>query len=70
MGKPQITVDIFAVKDAVAFMALLEARANSNFPGALLRGGSFVSRSQAGPFAIAAFPPSHSSILVGFRCAR
>jgi hypothetical protein len=40
-------------------------------PGALLRGGSFVSGSLAGPLAVlGSAPPSLPSVTIGFRCAR
>ena len=42
-----------------------------SLPGAFLRGGNFTDGTDAGVFAVEAFPPSfHFSPLFGFRCAR
>jgi len=53
-------------------MCLSGASTSSNFPGALTRGGAFVSLggSKAGPLAVHPFAPFHSSGFIGFRCAR
>ena len=49
----------------------LAGAATTGEPGALLRGGSFVIGTSAGPLAILATnPPSNSNGTVGFRCAR
>lgn len=51
-------------------MCLAGASTTRNYPGALVRGGWFASRAEAGPLAVTEFPPLHSAIFVGFRCAR
>ncbi|HEU5179215.1 MAG TPA: SUMF1/EgtB/PvdO family nonheme iron enzyme [Candidatus Polarisedimenticolia bacterium] len=53
-------------------MCLAGASTTSNFPGALTRGGAFVSLGGrlAGPFAVHPFSPFHASGFIGFRCAR
>ncbi len=52
-------------------MCLSGASTTSNFPGALTRGGAFVSLGgqRAGPFAVHPFAPFHASGFIGFRCA-
>ena len=53
------------------FMCLSGASTTANSPGALLRGGFFVSGPTAGPLGVSAGSgPSGSGSLVGFRCAR
>jgi len=48
-----------------------EGEANSNLPGALIRGGGFASGTTAGPFAVSAGErPSSSAPTIGFRGAR
>ena len=39
-------------------------------PGALVRGGSNLSATAAGPLAVNVLPPSSHLIITGFRCAR
>jgi formylglycine-generating enzyme required for sulfatase activity len=53
-------------------MCLSGASTNSNFPGALTRGGAFAALGgkRAGPAAVHPFPPSHRTNFIGFRCAR
>jgi sulfatase-modifying factor enzyme 1 len=53
-------------------MCLSGASTTQNSPGALVRGGAFaaVGGRRAGPFSIVTFPPFHSTIFLGFRCAR
>ena len=53
-------------------MCLAGASTTANGPGALVRGGAFVSLGgpKAGPFAVHIFLPFHSNNFVGFRCAR
>lgn len=52
-------------------MCLAGANTNSPGPGALLRGGSYLSGATAGPLTvIATVAPSRSEDLIGFRCAR
>jgi hypothetical protein len=49
----------------------LAGAAETGEPAALLRGGSFVIGTSAGPLAILATnPPSNPNGTVGFRCAR
>ena len=49
----------------------LAGAATTGEPGALLRGGSFVSGSGAGPLTVdGGNEPSNASINIGFRCAR
>jgi formylglycine-generating enzyme required for sulfatase activity len=49
----------------------LAGASTTSGPGALIRGGDFVSGTLAGVFRLTAFePPSDSDSLVGFRCAR
>ncbi len=49
----------------------LAGAAGTGEPGALLRGGNYVSGALAGPLAIlASNPPSGVNITIGFRCAR
>jgi formylglycine-generating enzyme required for sulfatase activity len=52
------------------FMCLAGASTTANGPGALLRGGDFMTGSGAGPLAVFTLEPSHSADLIGFRCAR
>ncbi len=51
-------------------MCLSTADTTRNSPGALVRGGAFFERSEAGPMAVGEFAPFHSTSFVGFRCAR
>jgi formylglycine-generating enzyme required for sulfatase activity len=53
-------------------MCLSGASTNSNFPGALTRGGAFAALGgkRAGPAAVHPFPPFHRTNFIGFRCAR
>lgn len=53
-------------------MCLAGASTEQTSPGALVRGGAFaaVGGRRAGPFSIVTFPPFHSTIFIGFRCAR
>ena len=53
-------------------MCLAGASTTQNSPGALVRGGAFVSIGGplAGPLAVRDFPPFHTAGFIGFRCAR
>jgi formylglycine-generating enzyme required for sulfatase activity len=51
-------------------MCLAGASTTRNFPGAVVRGGWFVSGPGAGPLAVTEFPPFRTTGFVGFRCAR
>jgi hypothetical protein len=53
-------------------MCLAGASTTQNSPGALVRGGAFVSIGGplAGPLAVRDFPPFHTAGFIGFRCTR
>ena len=52
------------------FMCLAGASTTANGPGAVLRGGHFITGPGAGPLAVFTLEPSRNADLVGFRCAR
>jgi formylglycine-generating enzyme required for sulfatase activity len=53
-------------------MCLAGADTTQPSPAALVRGGAFssIGGTSAGPLAVHPFPPTHSAIFIGFRCAR
>ena len=51
-------------------MCLAGASTTSVSPGALVRGGAFFERAEAGPLAVTVRSPTRSVSCVGFRCVR
>lgn len=65
-----VTFWSFAFGDDISCFGLGEGETNNHLPGALQRGGSFGSGTQAGPFAVSGNAPPSTNFGTGFRGAR